>query len=63
MQLFTGSARADLEEHRLAPTMLREIFVNRFSRWEAHQQNNKERYWIAWAQNGRILRWGVFASG
>jgi len=27
------------------------------------KQNNKEREWIAWTQNGRGIRWGVFASG
>ena len=26
------------------------------------KQNNKERYWIAWTQNGRVIRWGSFCE-
>jgi hypothetical protein len=26
------------------------------------KQNNKERYWIAWAQNGRVIRWESFCE-
>lgn len=26
------------------------------------KQTNKERYWIAWTQNGRVIRWGSFCE-
>src|SRR5258708_23094990 len=26
------------------------------------KQNNKERHWMAWTQNGRVIRWGSFCE-